>query len=123
MVFLQAATNDRGPAFACHELVEAGRVQLFLSPTILAEVQDVFTRPKVQRKFPSLTKERVDTFVQKLAQLTTVIEDVPNVTFLLRDPDDLPYLSLAISANVNYVVSRDNDLLDLMKDEDFVSQY
>jgi hypothetical protein len=28
MVFLQAATNDQGPAFACLSLVEAGGVTL-----------------------------------------------------------------------------------------------
>ena len=39
MVFLQAATNDRGPAFACLSLVEAGHVALHVSPPILAEVR------------------------------------------------------------------------------------
>lgn len=32
-----------------------------------------------------------------------------------RDPDDEPYLNLAIEVGADYLISRDNDLLDLMK--------
>ncbi len=122
MVYLQAATNDRSPAFACLALVETNHVKLYLSPPILAEVRDVLTRPKIQRKFPHLTPERVDTFVQKLATLATLVSSVPTSGIPLRDPDDLPYLDLAVMVNAEYIVSRDNDLLDLMKDAGFVSR-
>jgi putative PIN family toxin of toxin-antitoxin system len=120
MVFLQAATNDRSPAFACLLLVESNQVKLYLSPEILAEVRDVLTRPKVRRRFPHLMPERVDTFVQKLATLGVLSTAVPDAGIVLRDPDDLPYLNLAVAANADYIVSRDKDLLDLMKDAGFV---
>jgi predicted nucleic acid-binding protein len=55
MVYLQAATSDRSPALACLNLVESNQVQLYISPPILAEVQDVLTRPKIKAKFPHLT--------------------------------------------------------------------
>ncbi|HET6878837.1 MAG TPA: hypothetical protein VFI31_01630 [Pirellulales bacterium] len=45
MVFLQVATSDQGPAFACLSLVETGEVTLSVSGPILAEVKDVLTRP------------------------------------------------------------------------------
>ena len=35
------------------------------------------------------------------------------LTVYERDPDDEPYLNLAIAAGAQYLVSRDNDLLDL----------
>jgi putative PIN family toxin of toxin-antitoxin system len=123
MVFLQAATNDRGPAFACLSLVESGHVALHVSPTILAEVRDVLTRPRIQAKFPHLTVVRVDILLQKIATLATVVDDVPECGLAIRDPDDLPYLNLAISENVDCIVSRDKDLLDLMNDPSFVGKY
>jgi putative PIN family toxin of toxin-antitoxin system len=123
MVFLQAATNDRGPAFACLALVESQDVQLYLSPAILSEVQDVLSRPKIRAKFPHLTQERVDLFLRKLATLAVLVNDVPDAGLVLRDPDDLPYLNLAIAANVGYIVSRDKDLLDLMKDPAFLAKH
>jgi predicted nucleic acid-binding protein len=36
-----------------------------------------------------------------------------------RDPDDEPYVNLAVAAGARYLVTRDKDLLDLMEDADF----
>lgn len=123
MVFLQAATSDQGPAFACLSRVEAGDVTLSVSPPIVAEVKDVLTRPGIQAKFPSLTVERVDVFLQKIALLASVVADVPDAGYSLRDRDDLPYLNLAVASDAHYLVSWDNDLRDLMKEEAFVGKF
>jgi predicted nucleic acid-binding protein len=47
MIFLQAAARPKGPAAECMRSVTAGRLELFLSPAIVAEVRDVLTRPSV----------------------------------------------------------------------------
>lgn len=124
MVFLQAATSDRGAAFACLEFVEVGEVALSISPTILAEIRDVLTRPAIRKRLPSLTDERIELFLQKIATVATVVADAPGAAnYLLRDPDDLPYLDLAIAVDARYLVSRDKDLLDLMNDAGFVGRF
>jgi putative PIN family toxin of toxin-antitoxin system len=123
MIYLQAATNDRSPAFACVAFVETNLVKLYLSPPILAEVRDDLSRPKIQRKFPHLTQERVDLFLQKIAASATLVNDVSDAGVKLRDPEDLPYLNLAIGVSADYVVSRDNDLLCLMNDVAFTAVY
>ena len=123
MVFLQAAISDRGPSFACLALVEANQVRLYLSPAILSEVRDVLSRSEIQTKFPHLTQERVDTFVQKIATLAVLVRGVREAGFSIRDPDDLPYLSLAIAANARYLVSWDAHLRDLMRNPEFMRKY
>ena len=112
MVMLQAATSDRGPAFAALALAESNAVRLYVSPEILAEVRDVLTRPDITAQFPSLTPERVELFLQKLATLAVVVNDPADAGFPLPDQDDLPYLNLAVAANVGYVVSRDTGLAE-----------
>jgi predicted nucleic acid-binding protein len=77
MIFLQGAAGIAGPAAACLKLVEDNQVELFLSARILAEVQDVLTRPRLQRKFPILTREYVDVFLQALIRKATIIPEVP----------------------------------------------
>lgn len=123
MVFVQAAINDQGPAFACLSFVEQGQVALFVSPAILAEVRGVLLRPKLQAKFPHLTAERVDLFLQKIGQLAVVIQNVPAHFALPRDPDDEPYLNLSLACKVSYLVTRDNDLLDLRANQDFLQKF
>jgi putative PIN family toxin of toxin-antitoxin system len=123
MVFLQAATNDQSPAYACLELVELHEVQLHLTPSILTEIQDVLSRPRIRAKFPRLTPERVNLFLQKVAAMAVIVDNIPDVGLLLRDPDDLPYLNLAVAAGVGYIISHDNDLLSLMTDPRFISRW
>ncbi len=123
MLFLQAVANEKGPAFVCFRLVEEGKVRLFVSPGILAEVRDVLTRPALQRKFPNLTPPRVEAFLQAVEARSTSVRAVPKVFTYARDPHDEPYINLAISIGAAYLVSRDKDLLDLNADPDFGKQF
>jgi putative PIN family toxin of toxin-antitoxin system len=122
MIFLQAATNDRGPAFACLQLVESNQVALYLSPEILEELRDVLNREELRKKFPHLTPERAGLFLQKLTSVAVLLSGVPEAGIALRDPKDAPYLNLGIAANASYIVSRDKDLLDLTKDPSFLAR-
>jgi putative PIN family toxin of toxin-antitoxin system len=99
--------------------VDEDRVTLFVSPAILAEVRDVLTRPKIQRKFPLLSASWVATFVGNVERKAVLLPESPQAFPLTRDPKDEPYLNLALAAKAQYLVSRDLDLLDLMTDENF----
>lgn len=119
MVFLQGAGRPVSPARACFRLVDEDRVTLFLSAEILAEVRDVLTRPKIKRKFPSLSPEWVEGFIQNAESKAVMLREIPRVFTLNRDPKDEPYLDLALAAKTQFLVSRDKDLLDLMSDATF----
>ena len=86
MVFLQAATNEAGPASACLRLLEEGKLLLVVSPEVLAEVKEVLSRPALQRKFPSLTAERVDEFMRGVEERGIMIGDVPKLGQLPARP-------------------------------------
>ncbi len=92
---------------------------MFVSPDILAEIRDVLTRPKTQKKFPPLSPESVNVFVESVESKAVLLTRVPRAETLGRDPKDEPYLNLAIAARAQYLVSRDRDLLDLMEDNGF----
>jgi hypothetical protein len=95
MVFLQGAARQISPAKACLDLAENDLVQLCLSAEIVAEVQDVLTRPEVQRKFPALVSMDVEAFIARLSMAavqflnvlaeftTSVIPKIPHTSIWL----------------------------------------
>ncbi len=113
VVLLQAAVSTKGPAFACKKLVDAGKVSVFLSAEVLAEITDVLHRPELQRKF-KFTPERAEAFLRDLVAKTVALAEIPKHFSYPRDPDDEPYINLALAAAASYVVTWDKDLLDLM---------
>jgi len=119
VVYVQAAINSDGPAAACVSLVESGQVKVYTSPSILAEVRETLSQQKLRRKFPHLTDERVESFLQQIGEIAELVHDVPAVFSLPRDPDDAMYVDLALVALAAFLVSRDKDLLSLMDDNEF----
>jgi putative PIN family toxin of toxin-antitoxin system len=100
-----------------------GLPPLYVSDAILGEVRHVLGRPQIRAKNPSLTDEAVEEFFDRIGQVAQKIENVPASFTLARDPDDGPYLNLALDAATDYLVTRDQDMLDLMQDAGFRSRY
>jgi putative PIN family toxin of toxin-antitoxin system len=123
VILLQATGRPSGPAGACLQAVRYGRLELFLTPDILAEVLDLLTRPKKRRKFAALTPDAGNVFLADLAGHATMLAAVSKVFPLPRDPKDEPFIDLAVAAQALYLVSRHNDLLDLMGDAAFQQQF
>lgn len=113
-IFVQMTLNPSGSAGKCKDLIESGEISLFVSATILAEVADVLSRPVFRQLVPDLTPERVETFVCEIAALSIPISNVPEEFHYQRDPEDEPYVNLALVTEARYLVSLDRDLLDLM---------
>ena len=57
----------------------------------------ISTRPKTLRKFPALTPEVVDLFLQDVLNRAVLPTETPKTYTLDRDPKDEPYLDLAIA--------------------------
>jgi putative PIN family toxin of toxin-antitoxin system len=124
MVFFQATARPTGPAARLFvEFVEGGRLTLYVSDAIIEEVRDVLGRPRIRAKNPAITDDSVAAFCRRVEQVALRIDPVPALLTLARDPDDEPYLNLAISVSEDYLVTRDNDMLDLMQDPAFRARY
>ena len=123
VVYLQAVLSSKGPAFACLSLAEEEHVTLYFSPDILEEVKRSLGRPLLRNKYSQLTDASVTTFLERVVKLGTLTQNPPALFSLKRDQKDEPYLNLAIEMNASFLVSRDNDLLDLMQDEGFRKAY
>ncbi len=113
-IYLQAAARPNSPAGEYLRLAENGIIRLYISRDVLTEVSEVLRRPEIQDRFPDLTDKSIDLFLEKVRGFSHFIKKVPLKFRLSRDVGDEPYINLAIEAEADYIVSRDNDLLDLM---------
>lgn len=115
MIFLQAVANTRSLSARVLDLLDTGEIRLYLSKQILREIRNVLNRPEVRAALPGITDLGVEALFQRLNWRAILVRQVPKVFAYPRDPKDEPYIDLAIEVNANYLVSRDSDLLDLMK--------
>jgi putative PIN family toxin of toxin-antitoxin system len=124
MVFFQAAAQPTGPAARLLiDFVEGGRLTLYVSDAIIEEVRDVLGRPRIRAKNTALTDDSVLEFCNRVQKVARRIDPVTATFTLARDPDDEPYLNLAIAVHADYLVTRDNDMLDLMGDAAFRARF
>ena len=124
MVFFQATTRPGGPAARLFvEFVESGRLTLYVSDAIIEEVRDVLGRPRIRAKNRAISDDTVLEFRNRVQQVAHRIDPVPVAFNFARDPDDEPYLNLAMAVSADYLVTRDNDMLDLMQDASFRARY
>ncbi|MCX6602317.1 MAG: putative toxin-antitoxin system toxin component, PIN family [Acidobacteria bacterium] len=113
MIFLQGAARKEGPAGVCLDLAQRGVIELCVSLEILGEVAGVLSRPSIRHRFPSLNDAVVAAFLAEIRHRAKFFKEVPRSMELARDPKDEAYLNLARHARVDYLVTRDADLLDL----------
>jgi putative PIN family toxin of toxin-antitoxin system len=113
-IFLQALVSRGGPAVKCLDYFEQGRLSIAISRATLAEIEDVLARPHLCLKYPQLLDGRVEALLDRLLYRGIYLRRVKQHFTYPRDPKDEPQLNLAIEVQADYLVSRDNDLLDLM---------
>lgn len=118
VVFLQAAANEKGPSGRALDLLDTGEIKLLISEEILLEIRNALNHRRVRQRLRGITDERVEALIKRLDKLAIPVNEVPRAFDYPRDPKDEPYINLAIVAGAKYLVTRDNDLLDLMTAED-----
>ncbi|MDZ7699070.1 MAG: putative toxin-antitoxin system toxin component, PIN family [Deltaproteobacteria bacterium] len=104
----------KGTPFEILKWAEEYRLLIYSSLAILSEVHRVLNYPKLQKYVETEEVLCVDLFT-KIASLCTVVDIDKVVEGAGHDPDDDKFLSCALSANVDILVSGDNHLLDLKK--------
>ncbi|MGI9034975.1 MAG: putative toxin-antitoxin system toxin component, PIN family [Pyrinomonadaceae bacterium] len=89
-----------------------GIIELYTSPVLLEELEDVLSREKFARRLAA-ANVTVPDLISGYSALATVIEAGPIEPVILVDPDDDAVLACALSAEAEVIVSGDSDLLDL----------
>lgn len=111
---LIAALLWRGAPHRLLEHVRSGALTLIGSPVLLAELTDVIGRDKFNDILIRTHTSR-ERSLDEVRRLTELIDAPPLPQPVCRDPNDDAVLACAIAAQVDLIVSGDQDLLVLKR--------
>jgi len=111
-VFVQAVAFP-GAAYQCFAHILKGPDRLLTSKYVLDEARYVLSMPWLQAKLPGITPKRIEALFHHLHRAAIYVERVPKVFDFPPDPDDAPYLDLAIHTGAFALVTRDKEILRL----------
>lgn len=77
----------------------------------------LLAKPHIRNRYDYTTTE-VNVFVAYLQEISTILEQLPEISVIERDPKDDMIIACAVAASANYIISRDRHLLDLGRYQD-----
>ena len=115
-VFVSALINPRGKPAQILNYVFESKVRLFTSPSIIEELERVLSYPKLVKRH-GLEKQELKKFVSDLLSILSLVEGKKAIELIAEDPADNNYLSCALDAKADFIVSGDIHLLNLREYE------
>lgn len=94
-------------------LCEERRMLLLLSRPVIVEYRRVLASQDILRRNPSITPTDVERVIRRLRYLGEYLSRIEVEFRFDRDPDDQPFLELAIQGRATHLITNDNDLLSL----------
>jgi uncharacterized protein len=80
---------------------------------LIQELSEVLSRPKFYQRIQTVIEETPESLVNNYRNLVKIGEIYQVEKIVINDPDDDQVLACAISANADYIISGDQDLLTL----------
>src|SRR5437016_9621688 len=113
-VLISAFLVQRGVSNELLRHAREGAFLLCLSAEILDEAQGVLLdeERRHRQRYHYLNEEAIH-FIEGLRVFAHLVTDLPQVTVVIRDPNDDMVVATAERAQAAYIVTRDQDLLSL----------
>ena len=99
------------------DAARTGRIELFTSAVLLAELEDVLHREKFAQRL-ALVGLTASDLVLGYAALAKLVEPAAIEPVIMEDPEDNAVLGCAFAAHAEAIVSGDSHLLKLKKYQD-----
>lgn len=114
---LISATFWTGASFKILQLVDQGKLKLFISPEILKEYVEVLEYEEIIEKTSEKQRQAGLAVSQKLLLIATIVEPKIKLRVVKEDHDDDKILEVAVTAKADFIVTSDRHLLKLKKYE------
>ena len=114
-LIVRGLISKLGAAFALLESLRQERFILLFSGALELEYRDVLARPVFTEKYGLTEQARAD-FFSLIETSATLITPASSLPVQVRDPKDEKVLAAALGGHAEYVVTSDDDLLELRDD-------
>ncbi len=104
-----------GEASKIIEKVERKNIQIFISEGILSEIVNVLNRESKFRKYILNLKLSIEDLLRTILSISTFVETKIKLDIIKIDPKDNIILEAALEGKVDYIVSYDNHLLNMIE--------
>ncbi len=111
-IFVSAVLKPHSDLAKIFELIREDKIKLVLSEDILSEIRAVLLYPKI-RKRHGRTRKEIEEFLEKTFQASIVAQGRLDCDEIREDPADNKYLSAALEAKADFIISGDHHLKDL----------
>jgi putative PIN family toxin of toxin-antitoxin system len=89
------------------------KVKLYTAEDILQEIRRVLLEKVYIRNRYKYSDTDVEIFVNRFREKSTIVDPLPDLHVIERDPKDDKILACAVAVQADYIISRDLDLLEL----------
>ena len=104
-----------GEASKIIEKAEKGDIQIIISEDILSEIVNVLNRESKFQKRISNLKLSIEDLLRTILSISTLIETKIKLDVIKADPKDNIILEAAMDGKVEYIISYDNHLLNMIE--------
>ena len=114
-IFISSLLSRSGRPATIIDAWRAGRYLLVTPPSIISEIQRVLDAPRISKKY-GLGRDRIERLILLLKRDALVVPGISDAAGTIpKDPADEMFLSTALDAGADFIVSGDRHLLDLLE--------
>ncbi len=112
-IFVSSLLSGAGRPATIIDTWRAGQYLLVTSPPIISEIKRVIEAPSISKKY-GLTRDRMERLIILLEKDAILVPGLSDAAGAIpEDPTDEMFLSAALDAKADCIVSGDRHLLDL----------
>lgn len=104
-----------GEASKIIEKLERNNIKILISEDILSEIVNVLNRESKFQKYILNLKLSIEDILRTILSISTLIETETKLDLIKADPKDNIILESALDGKVDYIVSYDNHLLNMIE--------
>ncbi|MEK6833452.1 MAG: putative toxin-antitoxin system toxin component, PIN family [Nanoarchaeota archaeon] len=104
-----------GEASKIIEKAEKKEIQIIISEDILSEIVNVLNRESKFQKYILNLRLSIEDLIRTILSISTLIEIKNKLDIIKADPKDNIILEIALDGRVEYIISYDNHLLNMIE--------